>query len=578
MTDGNALTKIGERSNHFWRDLTLQYTLALVFLGGLEVFWITPFDWRSFLWAAVLLGVIRGNAWMWRKVLPKKIAPLAGIPFLLYVLPLLHGILWMFVFQPIKISPETTYVTQRLKPGSQRVDLLSTLERQIFPDVSPEENAFRIFAEKMGPAVIGISDLSDPNQSYRSKEWNLLCEKLRIDPNVEPICFYKPFGVYLEKLAESRSPPPGHASQEEYQNWRARKNDTINGINPCRLERPWTAGEFPDAAEWINETDDAYRVLGETIRAETFFKPFVRVDNDAFHSLDINEVPPHMCVDMLLRIQYHLGRNEPDKAWYDVMTLYHCAEKRQRIACTWELFGNGFELANRLALEVLRHGNLGSETVRQYLDEIRPFHVPPSQRILDNMVLGERLFRLYHVLNFVEIDRPGNSTYVWRLFAWNQELIAMNRHYDAQLGKPIPDVYYLYPEPQVNTYADGAWFLLRKGIFKSVPYFAATEGARSCLCAPMVCAIDCRRTPVHNRLTELAFELELYRHEHGEYPDDWPSLIGGTDPFAPEESFRYKKEPEGGYLLYSVGANGIDDGGLEDPRNRKDDIAVRMPY
>lgn len=126
---------------HYWRNLLIQYLLALIFVGGLEVFWIAPFDWRSFLWAAVLIGVLRTNSWFWRKCLPKKATIFVIVPFALYVLLPLHCVLWMFIIFPIKISKETTYVTKMLDSDPQRVDLLSVLEQQIIPDVPPEENA-----------------------------------------------------------------------------------------------------------------------------------------------------------------------------------------------------------------------------------------------------------------------------------------------------------------------------------------------------------------------------------------------------------------------------------------------------
>ncbi len=93
----------------------------------------------------------------------------------------------------------------------------------------------------------------------------------------------------------------------------------------------------------------------------------------------------------------------------------------------------------------------------------------------------------------------------------------------------------------------------------------------------------------------LALALSAYRTEHGEYPKTLaelaPTYIDAIlkDPFTDGE-FYYKQEGDG-YLLYSVGRNGKDDGGrnymhgsrdetgtvTEDEMKSWDDIAIRTP-
>ena len=63
-----------------------------------------------------------------------------------------------------------------------------------------------------------------------------------------------------------------------------------------------------------------------------------------------------------------------------------------------------------------------------------------------------------------------------------------------------------------------------------------------------------------------AIALKRYKQTHGQYPDTLQQLISGDfkalpcDPFN-GEPFHYKKEREG-FLLYSVGQNRVDDGGI----------------
>lgn len=72
--------------------------------------------------------------------------------------------------------------------------------------------------------------------------------------------------------------------------------------------------------------------------------------------------------------------------------------------------------------------------------------------------------------------------------------------------------------------------------------------------------------------TELALAIEVYRGEHGRVPERLEDLTPGVlkrlpeDPFAPDGRFRYR--PDGasrvGYILYSVGDNGEDFGGVRE--------------
>ncbi|OQB35679.1 MAG: hypothetical protein BWY09_02206 [Candidatus Hydrogenedentes bacterium ADurb.Bin179] len=65
----------------------------------------------------------------------------------------------------------------------------------------------------------------------------------------------------------------------------------------------------------------------------------------------------------------------------------------------------------------------------------------------------------------------------------------------------------------------------------------------------------------------LTVSLERYRLAHGAPPDRLDTLIPHyldampMDPFS-QQPFHYRREGDG-YMLYSVSANGIDDGGVE---------------
>jgi hypothetical protein len=93
-------------------------------------------------------------------------------------------------------------------------------------------------------------------------------------------------------------------------------------------------------------------------------------------------------------------------------------------------------------------------------------------------------------------------------------------------------------------------------------------------------AIDrCDQT---QRNLHLAFALAAYRRDHGTYPAALADLAPKYLDAIPDDLFAGKplvyRPAEKGYLLYSFGENGSDDGGQAwDDEPRGDDLVVRVP-
>ena len=72
-------------------------------------------------------------------------------------------------------------------------------------------------------------------------------------------------------------------------------------------------------------------------------------------------------------------------------------------------------------------------------------------------------------------------------------------------------------------------------------------------------------------LTRLAAALAVYRADHGEYPADLSALVPAVLPQLPTDLYTGKPfvyhRTKDGYLLYSLGDNGTDDGGSHELHN-----------
>jgi len=98
----------------------------------------------------------------------------------------------------------------------------------------------------------------------------------------------------------------------------------------------------------------------------------------------------------------------------------------------------------------------------------------------------------------------------------------------------------------------------------------------------LLCIDD--RATMRLELTKVAFALAAYRTDHGSYPAKLADLTPTYVSVVPKDIFNdaelhYRPENDG-YLLYSVGINGKDDGGKSYGDRKKnedwDDLAVRM--
>jgi hypothetical protein len=85
------------------------------------------------------------------------------------------------------------------------------------------------------------------------------------------------------------------------------------------------------------------------------------------------------------------------------------------------------------------------------------------------------------------------------------------------------------------------------------------------------------------QVTRVALEIERWRLAHGgRAPDSLADLTPGFAPSIPLDPFdnnplRYKKLPQG-FLIYSIGADFTDDGGMAKPADYTDTNHYDIPF
>jgi hypothetical protein len=531
------------------RVLFLQDIPVLLFLVAFSGLIALPFNqWfglRLKSWSGMLLG------FMW----------IAGIGVGMYALLL-------FVIPPFAISPETTYLTEPRAKEFYGIDYQAVIKKELDPGVPLENNGFRLliatFCRSLCKGVVGFND----------KHWEQLCQYLDLPVEFEPELMFVRWWQY-EKTLEPE------------------KKELVKMTPYGDFITPYSEEAIPLVRQWFDENEAALDVFVAAIQMPAMHVPpmFNKTVND---TIGINEeICREIVRNLQIRVRYRMTIGEIDEAWNDVLALYHIVEHHRK--AVWNTLSSIISsplqrMANGCAESVLIHSGWTSDEIRKKAEKIAPFLKPVSEDKLKLIFRNERLTALDTMRHLLrdedEILNPGfwdwfkqknNDANIRRGYA----MVEINRHFD----KMERHLFHGEPEPndmmeEFNTIKMIVWY----GTFAGVP--TAIGWMMSSLCDPTLIAwwVNQKSNQAEISLTHLVFALEAYRRDKGDYPDELNALRGDyiaeipLDPFT-GKSFRYiVNEDAPGYLLYSVGQNGIDDGGRNTSDEPKgDDIRRRVP-
>jgi hypothetical protein len=264
-------------------------------------------------------------------------------------------------------------------------------------------------------------------------------------------------------------------------------------------------------------------------------------------------------------------------------------------------------------LRLLNHAKLTERQIDQFLLDLS--QLPPMPDVLLNVEVTERRMFLDSVtlmgqghLNFAELtgdDDPLEGGTFDRLLKamidWDEVRKKGNEAYDELVAalevegaEERRQALAKIEENRVATrtkFTGGA--LLKDVLSSGSASNVATDRMADVLIALMTPAIqnvDAAqvRCLQMNQSLVLAFQLQKYKVVNGGYPEDLPSLEKALSITIPPDlcngqPLTYSKTKDG-YFFYSVGTNGIDQGGkswndppLDTSGTKADDLIIRMP-
>jgi hypothetical protein len=379
-------------------------------------------------------------------------------------------------------------------------------------------------------------------------------------------------------------------------------------------QRAWVAKDCQPLVEWLKFNEKPLALVHEAVKRPEYFNPLCSHRKEGDSSNLIGALLPTaqkcrgLAAALANRATLRLGEKKFDEAWADIIACHRLGRLLTRGATLIEtLVGVAIcQIASNVTLVYLDSANLTAKQALERLKELEA--LPPMAPMAGKIDLSERMMGL----DALQMLRRGGAKGLNFLFDenvpvteeerkaldkmdWTPVMQTMNKWYDrmaaamrlkdraarekefAKLDEELRDAKKKAPTP-----ADFAKILPVKDGDKVA---GKTVGdVLASLLLPSVRKVQ----QAHDRLTQVernlrvAFAMAAYRADNEHYPEKLADLAPKYLTAVPDDVFSGKaliyKPSEKGYLFYSVGPNGKDDGGRwfdDDPPG--DDPSVRMP-
>jgi hypothetical protein len=492
------------------------------------------------------------------------------------------------------LSKQTTYITEPLRADGYP-DYVAALNQMLSKGVTPENNAAVPFWQAMGPAEI--------SKGARERFFQLL----GIPPLPEQGDY---FVTSNQWVAAHKSKPDSDVPTEEESRVLYEQMDTA-------MKRPWTRDEFPLWAQWLDANEKRMPLLIEACRRPRRYEPLT--NSGSGREMVIGclltgaQQSRELARALTLRAMYRLGQGKVDEAWSDLLDCHRLGR----------LSGQGATLVDGLvALTIdsiadagdralLRHAKLDAGQIAKMRADLDA--LAPLPRMVDKIDTAERFMFLDCTLLVAEgglsevmaltsgapaatqkslLDSLVRTSVDWDVplrvgNSWYDRLVAAGRLPTYAERKKAANKIDEDIKAMAKSAKDPATLALS---LLAAPREAVSERIGQVLVALLLPAVQAAeqaedRINMQLTVTKLGFALAAYRVDHNSYPPALADLVPKYVKELPKDVFNNDKDlhygHEGdGYLLYSVGVNGKDDGGrgYDDRKNNEDwdDLSVRI--
>jgi hypothetical protein len=490
---------------------------------------------------------------------------------------------------PFKISKETTYLVEPLRADGY-VDYVSALNESCRQGVTPENNALVLLLQAVGPRDI---DATDREAFFKM---------LGIEPLPEKGDYLISFDEYLKQINSNKS------------------KELIDQLDAA-VEHPWSEKQYPLVAGWLKANQKPLEKIREAVKRPKFYSPvFSSGKSMLVYAVDfyVQQMSRNCGKYLIAQAMFDIQQGKMVEAQANILACHRLARLQARgpnlIDNITSIYIDGLACSGDVAFA--QSGNLGTLDAEHFQTEL--LRLPPLPKLEDKIDSVERYIfldcvavftrdGLKSLIHFASIenqkieDDPSFSgdklkSAFETMIDWDSVLKMGNSWYDR--------IVEAYRKP-TRTERREALKKIDEEIKEMEPYTKSVkslvqdlisgQSTRVLISQKMANIFKRLFTPVlilaaqsEERgyvkfdLSQLALALGAYRSDRGRYPNGIQELAPKYIAALPKDRFSdadyiYKIEGSG-YLLYSVGPNGKDDGGRQsDEEPPGDDVAIRTP-
>jgi hypothetical protein len=487
------------------------------------------------------------------------------------------------------IGEETTYVTGPLDKDGY-IDYVTALNQRLSKGVTPANNANVLLWKVLGPPRLRVRpmppeffkwlDMPQPPEQgqYFLPLDRFIRERLRLDP-----------GTAADKIT---------AQHERVGRW------------------PWTPADYPAIASWLRVNEKPLAVAIQASKRSHYYLPLTPHRTNKGPKGLVTALLPSVqgcreIVNALVgRAMLRLGQGDTEGAWQDLLACHRLGRLVSQGGTIIEgLVGIAIDaIASHADLVWLDRARPDAKRIERCLNDLR--QLPPLAASISKVDIGERFWNLetvmlldrYGARYFVDLaehpEQPVNPfrDQILRDIEWDPALRTINRWFDRLVaglrGKDRVEREKKWQQFEKELKELKDKISAPAYVHNLLPGGKATAAARGqfigdllvCLMMPAMGKVQQAEDRSHQTQDNLAvaFALAWYQRDHGRYPKTLDALAPKYLAKVPQDRFSGKpliyRPAANGYLLYSVGPNGKDEGGRSySDTPAGDDLPVRMP-
>lgn len=468
----------------------------------------------------------------------------------------------------VTVSVTTTRILQPLD-GDGYVDYVAAINQRASQGVTPESNAGVWFVRGLG--------ISGMKPAARAQFFKLL----KIEPLPERGEYLTEFDEFV-KRKENRPP-----TKKEHADFNT------------AVKEPWSQGDLPLVAEWLTTDKKPLELIVEGTRRPKCYFPLVAGGRLGLVATPMPLVQESRTAARALaaRAMLRIREGKVGEAEQDLLA---CHRLGRLIGKTPTLIGALCGIAiDQVAFQgdcrLMEYASLSAQDALAFQRELRK--LPPLPVMADELDATERFTFLDEVLviardqqappqaapntalreYFDEILQFGNAQFDKAVAAARQPTAPERKKafdvLDRELEVMRSEVGELVDLTFLMSHGRSLRNMVSRQVGKALTVMLMPAGGLACQAET--------RARTRDELGQLGFALTAYRADHSAYPESLDALAPRYIARVPRDLFNeqplhYTRQADG-FLLYSVGANAMDDGGSTfDSQPAGDDIVLKI--